>query len=69
MGDTKLLNIHDVMAETGLSRHTVYRLARMSESGRPGGLPVVRVGRILRFPRKALEAWIDNGGADRISGV
>ena len=69
MSETLLMTIHDVIRETGLSRHTVYRLAKMGEAGRPGGLPVVRCGRALRFSRRELEAWIEEGGAEHIAGM
>ena len=69
MSDTKLLTIPEVIAETGLSRSSIYRLARLSVIGRAGGLPVVRCGRVLRFPRKALAEWIEQGGAEVVAGV
>lgn len=37
---------------TGLSKQYVYQLAA------EGGIPCIRIGRSVRFPADALEAWI-----------
>lgn len=37
-------------------------LARLYELSRNGGIPVVRVGRQVRFSSRALSGWIASGG-------
>ncbi len=48
-----LLTVRQVQAELNLSRTTVYTLIA------EGSLPVVRFGRSIRIPRKALEERIE----------
>ncbi len=52
MSEQKVLRIEDVMSILGVSRWTAYELIRRGE------LPVLRVGRVVRIPRQALDAWI-----------
>jgi len=42
----------EVATLTGLSKQSVYQLAA------EGKIPSVRIGRSVRFPAEALEAWI-----------
>lgn len=53
-----LLTVRDVEAELQLGRTRTYELVRSGE------LPVIRLGRIVRIPRDALERWV----ADHQSG-
>lgn len=69
MGDKLLLDVDEVILETGLSRASVYRLARLGGLGEPGGLVPVRCGRAIRFSRRALDEWIDAGGATIVTGT
>jgi len=51
--EVMLLTVPQVQQTTNLSRTTVYSLIRSGE------LPAVRIGRSVRIPRTALEAWIE----------
>jgi excisionase family DNA binding protein len=53
MGETMILRVEDAQRILGVSRWMVYELIRRGE------LPVLRVGRLIRIPRPALEAWIE----------
>lgn len=53
VGDGKVLRVEDVMSVLGVSRWMVYEMIRRGE------LPVLRVGRLVRIPREALDAWIE----------
>jgi putative molybdopterin biosynthesis protein len=57
--DGRLLRIEDVQELLGISRWKAYEMVRRGE------LPVLRIGRLVRVPRSALEAWIETktGGA------
>jgi len=55
--DNSLLGASDVANRLGISTNRVYDLARMKL------LPVVRIGRQVRFDGDAIEAWIEAGGA------
>jgi excisionase family DNA binding protein len=48
-----LLTAAEVAALTGLHQDVVYRL------GAGGIFPTLRMGRRVRFPRRAIEAWIE----------
>lgn len=50
--DKVLLTVPEAAARLSLSRATTYQLVRR------GDLPCVRVGRTVRVPARALEAWI-----------
>lgn len=52
MGDRELLRIEEVQAVLGVGRSKVYDMIRRGE------LPTLRIGRLVRVPRWALEAWI-----------
>lgn len=52
----RLLTADEVADQTGLSKARVYELAR------EGDLPVVRLGRAVRFSERALAVWIESGG-------
>lgn len=48
-----LLSINQVAQLLQLSQRTVWAWAKA------GKLPVIRFGRALRFPKKALERWVE----------
>lgn len=48
-----LLRVEQVAAQLGVNRSTVFELLKRGE------LPVLRIGRLVRIPRKALDAWIE----------
>jgi len=50
---TMLLTVRDVEAELQLGRTRTYELLRSGE------IPIIRIGRVLRVPRDALQRWID----------
>jgi excisionase family DNA binding protein len=52
-GDKLLLTAQEVSALTGLHVDVVYRW------GKSGRLPSLRLGRTVRFPRVAIERWIE----------
>jgi len=54
-----LLTPDDVATLLGIKRSTVYDLART------GRMPVIKVGRALRFLRTDLEAWLEQQRASR----
>jgi excisionase family DNA binding protein len=60
--DRELLTVPEAARRLSLGRATAYLLAQRGE------LPVVRIGRAVRIPARALEAWIiartTGGGAD-----
>ena len=49
-----LLTVDEVQELTQLGRTKVYELIRSGE------LPVVRIGRLLRIRRQALERWLED---------
>jgi len=51
-----LLRLPEVCARLGLGRSTVYSMIQRGE------LPAVRIGRAVRIPAAAIDAWV----ADRI---
>lgn len=53
-GNEKLtLSITETAAVLGVSRPTIYRLIQTD------GFPLLKLGRISRIPKKALEEWIE----------
>ena len=50
--DRLLLRVSEVVRLLGIGRSTVYELIARGE------LPVIRIGRLVRVPRPALEEWI-----------
>lgn len=53
MSETTILRVEDAQRMLGVSRWMIYEMIRRGE------LPVLRVGRLIRIPRHALEAWIE----------
>ena len=52
----KLLNAEQVAEILNIRLHRVYELARLD------AIPVVRLGRQMRFDENALHEWIKSGG-------
>ena len=50
--DRRLLTVPEAATQLGISRSKGWQLAQRSE------IPVVRIGRSVRVPADALEAWI-----------
>ena len=50
---SSIMTVHDVASYLRLSEATVYQMAR---SGR---IPVLHMGRIWRFKKENIDAWID----------
>jgi len=60
--DSKLMRVEDVQRVLGISRWKTYEMITRGE------LPVLRIGRLVRVPRPALDEWIaanTAGGPDR----
>jgi len=49
---SKLLDINEVAEFLGISKDTLYKMVNQRR------IPFVKVGRLLRFERAALDAWI-----------
>lgn len=47
------LSVNEAARLTGIGRDCLYRLTRRDD------FPVLRLGRSIRIPRRALEAWIE----------
>ena len=58
-----LLNVSDIANILELSTHSVYSLIRTNE------IPAVRVGRSIRVPKSAWEAWLDSRSKEALSNV
>lgn len=60
--DRELLTVAEAARRLSLGRATTYQLAQRGER------PVVRIGRAVRIPARALDAWIvahtSGGGVD-----
>jgi len=61
-GDGLLLRVRDVCRLLNVGRSTVYELIARGE------LPVIRIGRLVRVPRPALEEWIIRNTAGAAAG-
>jgi len=61
-GDRLLLRVQDVCRLLDVGRSTVYELIARGE------LPVIRIGRLVRVPRPALEEWIVTNTAGAAAG-
>ncbi|MGH7883163.1 MAG: helix-turn-helix domain-containing protein [Candidatus Dormibacteraceae bacterium] len=51
-GDRMVLRVEEVHELLGISQWTIYEMIRRGE------LPALRIGRLLRIPRPALEEWV-----------
>ena len=62
--DKEILDVEGAADVLGVSKTTIYKLAR------DGTIPATRVGREWRFSRNNLVKWIENGTqADQIANV
>jgi excisionase family DNA binding protein len=62
--DKDILDVEGAAAVLGVSTRTVYSLARKGE------IPAMRVGRVGRFARQNLIAWVTNGSqADQLAAA
>lgn len=52
MNDTALLRVEEVAPLLGIGRSKAYELVAT------GDLPALRIGRLIRVPRHALDRWI-----------
>lgn len=55
----KYLSVPEIVAETGLSRNTVYALVKMP------GFPSTRIGKRIIVSERAFREWMDNGGTEQ----
>lgn len=56
--EDRWLSVDEIVKYLGVSRDTIYAWI----AGR--GLPAHRVGRLWKFKRGAVDAWVQSGGAD-----
>jgi excisionase family DNA binding protein len=63
MGDRELLTVEEAQHVLGIGRSKAYEMIRRGE------LPALRMGRLVRIPRRALRQWIEEhtegSGAER----
>jgi hypothetical protein len=56
----EMLRVEEAAAVLRISRSRAYEEAAVYQrTGGRSGLPVIRIGRSLRVPKRALNAWID----------
>jgi len=55
----EILTIGDLAKELQVSESTVHRMMR-------GGLPYIKVGRLVRFKKDRVEKYLDRTSSDRI---
>ena len=60
--DRQLLRVEEAARVLGIGRSTVYELIGRRE------LPVIRIGRSTRIPRRRLEDWIERHTDDENAG-
>ena len=53
MGDRQVMRVEEVQAFLGVGRSKVYEMIARGE------LPALRIGRLFRVPRSALEQWVE----------
>jgi len=62
-GDERWLSVDEIAEYLGVSKDTVYSWI----NGR--GMPAHRMGRLWKFKRNKVDAWVESGGAsDRATG-
>ena len=52
--ENELLNLSEVMKILSVSRQKIYMMANNNE------IPIIRIGRNIKVPKRALEQWIEN---------
>lgn len=60
--EDRWLAVDEIVEYLGVSRDTIY--AWIAERG----LPAHRVGRLWKFKKEAVDAWVQSGGADATRG-
>ena len=61
--EDRWLSVDEIAEYLGVSRDTIYNWISTR------GLPAHRVGRLWKFKREAVDAWVESGGAgDRGAG-
>lgn len=55
--DNRLLTVHDVARTLAVSPHTIYSWVAQRR------IPFLKVGRLLRFDSRAIDAWLGQQGA------
>ena len=58
-----LLRVPEAAARLGLGRSTVYELIQARE------ISVIRIGKAVRIPAAALEAWVERQVAEQAAGL
>jgi len=53
MASKEYLSIQELRHYLGISQAKAYQLTRSS------GFPICRIGRLIRIPRKGLQAWLE----------
>lgn len=61
--DDRWLSVDEIVAYLGVSRDTVYNWIATR------GMPAHRVGRLWKFKKEAVDAWVQSGGADAVEGA
>lgn len=56
--DERSAGVDDVATHVGVGRATIYRWIEHR------GLPARKVGRLLRFERSQVDAWVDEGSGE-----
>ena len=57
--DDRWLSVEEIAKYLGVSKDTIYNWI----SG--GGMPAHRIGRFWKFKKKAVDLWVETGGAGR----
>jgi excisionase family DNA binding protein len=61
--EDRWLSVDEIVEYLGVSRDTIY--AWIADRG----LPAHRVGRLWKFKKDAVDAWVQSGGADTARGA
>ncbi len=56
--DDRWLSVDEITEYLGVSRDTIYNWIAAR------GMPAHRVGRLWKFKKEAVDAWVQSGGAD-----
>jgi len=63
MGDHAVMTVGEVAQYLNLVPDTIYRKARRGE------LPAVKMGKVWRFPREALERWLNDQAMNAVKSA
>lgn len=65
----KTLSVEEAAKALGIGRNKAYELANLwLDTGGEEGIPALRLGRLIRIPRSALDQMLASGGAHRGQG-